>query len=259
MYRILFLGDIVGKSGRNKVLAELPSLVQKHKPLFVIVNGENAAAGVGITPDIANEFFNWGIDAITLGNHALHKREILPYLDIESRIVRPSNMPPAVPGRGHCVIEKDGIALSVINLCARVFMDPYDDPFREADRLMELCPSPHIFVDFHGEATSEKIAMAYHLEGRATAVVGTHTHVQTADERILPAGTAAITDVGMCGPSDSVLGVDKKIILNRFLTGLPQKFEVAETPGCISGVVLDVEKTTGRALAIERIRIEPSI
>jgi metallophosphoesterase (TIGR00282 family) len=254
-YRILFLGDIVGRPGRNAVRDGLPKLMNDHKPLFVIVNGENSASGVGITPDIAEDLFNWGVDGITLGNHAFNKREIQRYLDTEDRIIRPGNMAPGVPGRGAMDLEKDGVTLRVINLCGRVFLDGYDDPFREVDRLIEASPTSHILIDFHAEATSEKIAFAWHVDGRATAVVGTHTHVPTADERMLPGGTAAITDVGMCGPIDSVLGMSREIILRRFLLGLPERFEVAETPGVISGVSIDVERDTGRAVRIERLRV----
>lgn len=253
-YKILFLGDIVGKPGRVAVKDGLPQLIAQHNPLFVIVNGENSAAGAGITSDIAKEFLSWGIDAITLGNHAFHKREIGPYLESESRIVRPSNMPPGTAGRGATRVQKNGVTLLVANICGRVYMDHYGDPFREADRLLSEYPDAHVFIDFHAEATSEKIAFAWYVDGRATAVVGTHTHVQTADERILPCGLATISDVGMCGPIDSVLGMDREIILRRFLTAMPERFEVANTPGVISGVVIGVEKESGRALSIERIR-----
>jgi metallophosphoesterase (TIGR00282 family) len=254
-YRILFLGDIVGRPGRQAVKDGLPGLKEKHTPLFVIANGENAASGVGITPDLAKEIFGYGVDAMTLGNHAFHKKEILPYLDQGHPIVRPGNLPPGTPGKGWTIVERDGIRLCVANLCGRVYMDAYDDPFREVDRLIDECGTPHIFLDFHAEATSEKIAMAWHVNGRATAVVGTHTHVPTADERVLPNGTAAITDVGMCGPIDSILGVDREIILRKFRVGMPERFEVAQNPGVISGVVIDVERETGRALQIERIRV----
>lgn len=253
-YKILFLGDVVGKPGRTAVKQGLPSLRQIHQPLFTIVNGENSAGGVGITPDIADEIFRAGADAITLGNHAFNKREIGPYLDSTKPIVRPSNMPKKVPGRGLCFVEREGIRLAVANTCGRVYMDSYGDPFAEFDRLYEEAQTPHFFLDFHAEATSEKIAMGYHSEGRATAVVGTHTHVQTADETILNGGTAYITDVGMCGPVNSVLGMDREIILKRFRTTLPQRFEVANEPGVICGVVIDVERITGRALAISRVR-----
>jgi 2',3'-cyclic-nucleotide 2'-phosphodiesterase len=253
-YNILFLGDVVGKPGRTAVKEHLPGLIAKHQPLFTIINGENSAGGVGITSSIAEEFYSYGADAITLGNHAFNKREIAPYLDSGKPIVRPGNMSPSAPGKGLVQIQKQGIQLAVINLCGRVMMDPhYDDPFKAFDQLTAGLQTKHIFHDFHCEATSEKIAMGYHCEGRATAVVGTHTHVTTADEKILRGGTAYITDVGMCGPINSVLGMDRDIILRRFITGLPEKFEVANEPGVISGVVICVEKETGCAKSIERV------
>ncbi len=253
-YRILFLGDVVGKPGRQAVRDGLPELRAEHGPLFVIANAENAAGGVGITADIADELFDNGIDAITLGNHAFQKRDVYAYLDSGRPIFRPSNMPPGVPGRGMGKLQRDGVELFVANLCGRVFLDGYDDPFREADRLLEDAASRHVLFDFHAEATSEKAAFAWHLDGRAAAVIGTHTHVQTADERVMPKGTAYITDAGMTGPRDSVIGMDKEIILRRFLTSLPAKFEVAGHPGVISGVVLDVQRETGLAAGIRRIR-----
>ncbi|HLK16767.1 MAG TPA: TIGR00282 family metallophosphoesterase [Fimbriimonadaceae bacterium] len=253
-YRILFLGDVVGRPGRDALQRDLPRLKQELTPLFTLVNGENAAGGVGITPDIAQSIFGLGVDAITLGNHAYNKREIFPYLNTEAAIVRPANMPAGNPGRGSLELTKDGVTLFVANLCGRVFMDAYDDPFRAVDQLLEGVVTPHRLIDFHAEATSEKIAMAWHLDGRATAVIGTHTHVPTADERILPGGTAAITDVGMTGPYESVLGMSKEIVLARFKTGMPARFEVADAMGVISGVVLDVERLTGRATAIRRVR-----
>lgn len=229
--------------------------MQRHAPLFTIANGENSAAGVGITPEIAKELFELGIDAITLGNHAFNKKEIYGYLDKESRIVRPANMAPSVPGKGLIRVSKGGVELNIMNLCGRVFMELYDDPFRKVEELLDQCSTSHIFVDFHAEATSEKVAFAWYLDGRVSAVVGTHTHVQTCDERILPGNTATITDVGMCGPIDSVLGMDREIILRRFKTGMHERFEVANNPGVISGVLIDVEKETGRATAIERVRL----
>jgi len=253
-YKILFLGDVVGKPGRAAVREGLPSLIETHKPLFSIVNGENSAGGVGITPQIAEEIYEAGADAITLGNHAFNKRDISPYLETKKPIVRPSNMPKAVPGRGACTVVKDGISLAVMNLCGRVYMENYGDPFAEFDRLAAENEGKHIFLDFHAEATSEKIAMGYHCDGRAVAVVGTHTHVTTADEKVLEGGTAYITDVGMCGPVRSVLGMDREIILERFRTTLPQRFEVANEPGVICGVVIDVERDTGCAKSIQRIR-----
>jgi metallophosphoesterase (TIGR00282 family) len=235
----------------------LPELKATYQPRFVIANGENAAAGVGITPDIADDLLSWGVDAITLGNHAFHKREIYPYFELSKPIIRPANLPLGTPGMGRCQIERDGTLLAVYNLSGRVFLDGYDDPFAKVDSLLKLEATPHIFVDFHAEATSEKVAMAWHLDGRVSAVVGTHTHVTTADERILPHGTAAITDVGMCGPENGVIGMDRATILKRFRTSLPQKFEVANGVGVISGVVIDVEMDTGRAVAISRVRIAP--
>lgn len=254
-YRILFLGDIVGKPGRRAVRDGLSILREEHEPLFVIANGENAAAGVGITPELAEEIFGYGIDAITLGNHAFQKKEIGPYLDSGRPIVRPANMPSMVPGRGVASISRDGIELAVINLCGRVFLETYDDPFREIDRLLGELKTPHVLVDFHAEATSEKTAFFWHVDGRISAVIGTHTHVPTADERVLPGGTAVITDVGMTGPIDSVIGMHRDVILHRFRTTLPTRFEVAENPGVISGVVINVQRETGRAVAIHRVRL----
>ncbi len=253
-YKLLFLGDVVGKPGRTAVREGLPSLLDTHKPLFTVVNGENSAGGVGITPDIAQEIYSAGADAITLGNHAFNKRDIYPYLDSDKPIVRPANMPRGVPGKGLCIVRKAGIELAVLNLCGRVFMDSYGDPFEEIDSLFAGLTTPHRLVDFHAEATSEKIAMGWHCNGRATAVVGTHTHVQTADETVLPGGTAYISDVGMCGPVRSVLGMHREVVLERFRTTLAQRFQVANEPGVICGVVIDVEMETGRAISIERIR-----
>lgn len=253
-YTLLFLGDVVGRPGRQAVQAGLPSLKESYRPTFTIVNGENAAGGVGITPSIADELFAAGADVITLGNHAFNKREIEPYLNSSAQIVRPANMPASTPGKGLIEIERDGIRMAVMNLCGRVYMDQYGDPFAEADRLLGDLTTPHRVLDFHAEATSEKIAMGYHCAGRATLVVGTHTHVQTADECVLEGGTAYITDVGMTGPRNSVLGMDREIILKRFRTTLPQKFQVADEEGVICGVVVDVERDTGRAIRIDRIR-----
>lgn len=250
-YRILFCGDVVGKPGRQALREALPSLILTHKPLFVGVNGENSAGGVGITPDIAEEFYKLGVDFITLGNHAFNKREISGYLDSGKPIVRPYNMPAGTPGKGIKTIAKDGITLGFANICGRVFLEGYDNPFAAADEVVELANTPHLFIDFHGEATSEKVAMSYHLDGRATAVVGTHTHVQTADARILEGGTAAITDVGMTGPNHSVIGMDREIVLQKFRTSIPQRFEVANYPATICGVILDVHNNTGLAESIE--------
>jgi hypothetical protein len=250
----MFIGDVVGKPGRNAIQENLPKLKNIHKPLFTIVNGENSAGGVGITPDIAEEIYKAGADGITLGNHAFNKREIMPYLGSGKPIVRPANMPEVVPGKGIASVKKEGIELAFINLCGRVFLDTYDDPFREVEKLLKTTTTKHILVDMHAEATSEKIAMGFFLDGRVSAVVGTHTHVQTADEIILPEGTAYLTDVGMTGPYPSVLGMAKEVILSRFKTSLPTRFEVANEPGYIHGVIIQVESETGRAQSIERIR-----
>lgn len=254
-YRLLFVGDVVGEPGRRVLEQALPSLQDTYQPLFTIVNGENAAAGSGITPKIADQMFTWGVDVITLGNHTFHKRDIGNYLAENPRIIRPGNFSSRLPGRGFTHVERDGIPLWVGNLSGRVMMDPvYDDPFAMLDEWLTNTITPHRFLDFHGEATSEKIAMGWHAAGRVTAVIGTHTHVPTADERILPGGTAYQTDTGMCGPRDSVLGVDRDLILRRFRGALPERFEVSQNEGVLCGVCITVEKSSGRANAVERIR-----
>ncbi len=252
-YRILFLGDVMGKPGRKAVVEGLPSLLETHQPLFTIINGENSAAGMGINPDIADDLFRVGADAITLGNHAFNKREISAYLEKGRPIIRPHNYPPGVPGKGVCSLVKDGVTLNVINLCGRVFMDGFDDPFRSINDLLPNLTG-HVFIDFHAEATSEKVAFGWHVDGRVSAVVGTHTHVQTADNQVLPEGTAYITDAGMCGPHNGVIGMDREIVLGRFRTGMPARFEVADGPGILHGVIIDVERASGRATRIERIQ-----
>lgn len=251
--RILFLGDVVGKVGRKAVQNSMHGLRQEFEPDFFLLNGENAAAGVGITADIAKEFLDWGIDGITLGNHAFAKRDFADYISTQTKIVRPANFPPDTPGVGATILKKNELRLGLINLCGRIFMQEYDDPFRQFDKIAAELDTKCLLVDFHAEATSEKSAFGWYVDGRASAVVGTHTHVQTADERILPSGTAFITDVGMCGPRDSVIGMDREIILRRFLTLMPEKFEVAGGTGVISGVVIDVNIETGAAERIERV------
>jgi len=254
IYRILFLGDIVGKPGRTAIRQGLPSLKETYKPLFTIVNGENSAAGHGITPDIADELLAQGVDAITLGNHAFNRKEAYNYIQQSTKIARPYNMVAKTPGRGLVQISKDGVDLAVANLCGRVYLEGYDNPFTAFDEIYQNATG-HLFVDFHGEVTSEKIAMGWHAAGRATALVGTHTHVQTADERILEDYTAYITDVGMSGPENGVIGTDKEPVLYRFRTGLPARFEVADGPGVICGVMIEVERDSGRAVHIERVRL----
>lgn len=265
-YGILFLGDIFGRPGRQVVADKLFEIQDNPRKflvgntgfepanlLFTIVNGENAASGAGITPDIVDDLLKEGVDAITLGNHWHNKREILNAFHSNLPMVRPWNIAKGLPGQGVIHVERKGVNLAVMNLCGRVFMDGFNDPFEAFDEIFETLETPHVFVDFHAEATSEKIAFGYHADGRASAVVGTHTHVTTADERVLQGGTAYITDVGMCGPQNSVIGVRKDIVLQRFKTGLPAKFEVGNEPGVISGVFINVQTNTGRATGICRL------
>lgn len=257
--RILMLGDVVGKVGRDAVQTMMPTLNEHYLPHFVIVNGENSAAGLGITPDIARRFFGSGVDVITLGNHTWSKRDILEYLDHEPRLLRPANYPAGTPGSGSGIFpcRSGGGRLGVVNLMGRTFMEPLDDPFRLADTILESFRGQVTasFFDFHAEATSEKNAFGVYLDGRASVVVGTHTHIQTADERILPRGTAYITDVGMVGPQHSILGMNAQDSVQRFVTQMPHRFEVASGPVVLCGIVADVDDKTGRASRIERIQI----
>ena len=251
---ILFLGDVFGQPGREAVVRELPALVADHDVDFVIANGENVASGAGITSKLAQKLLAGGVDVITTGNHIWRQREVYPFLDSSDRIVRPANFPPSSPGRGLTVrATRSGDEVAVINLMGQVFTGVGISPFRIVDALVDEAQtlSETIVVDLHAEATSEKVAMAQYLDGRVSAVIGTHTHVQTADERVSERGTAAITDVGMCGPRDSVIGVRSEIILRRFLTELPAQFEVAEGDVRIDAVVVAVQG--GRATAIERL------
>jgi hypothetical protein len=258
--RILFFGDIVGRPGRVALARHLPALRKSYAPDLLIANAENAAGGTGLTPDVAEELFDLGLDAMTLGNHAWAKREILEYLDHEHRVLRPLNFPGNPPGVGSCVLTTtDGTQLGLISLHGRVFFLAHpDDPFAiglaEVER-MRTAGIKCILVDFHAEATSEKVAMGWHLDGQVSAVIGTHTHVQTADERILPGGTAYLTDVGMTGPVDSIIGVRVDLALERFLTQMPVRFSPAAGEAQVAGVVLNLDPTTGLAVAIERIRI----
>jgi len=255
--KILFIGDTVGKAGRAIVHDHLKYLQEEFDVDLTILNCENAAAGFGITPRIADEFFDWGIDVLTSGNHVWDKKEILPYLDSNKRILRPANYPADNPGRGLTIFKtRSGEDAAVLNLQGRVFMPLTDDPFRVADD--ELAKVPEnvkvIFVDMHGEATSEKVAMGWYLDGRVSAVVGTHTHIPTADETILPEGTAFQSDVGMAGPFHSVIGVVKEDVIRRFLTSIPDKFESASQGAQLNAVFVEVDSQTGKALRIQRIR-----
>ena len=253
---ILFIGDIVGRPGRDLVQKGLRAVVEHYDVDFTIANAENAAAGFGLTRDIGETLLDWGIDVMTSGNHIWDKKEVLEYIPGEPRLLRPANYPAGVPGRGSCVAQtRDGRSVGVINVMGRVFMAPLDDPFAVA--LREIDAVRHrariIIVDVHAEATSEKIAMGWHLDGRVTAVIGTHTHVQTADERILPGGTAYLTDAGMTGPHDSIIGMEKEPSLARFLNGMPAKFEPAAGNPRLNGAVIEADDKTGRATKITRI------
>lgn len=255
---ILFIGDIVGKPGRQAVSRELHRLVDRYSVDVVIANGENASGGFGITAESAKELFASGIHLFTSGNHIWDKKEAFEYLKREERIIRPANYPDGAPGRGSAIITTPGgVKVGVLNLEGRVFMDALDCPFKAADReIAVLAASTNIIiVDFHAEATSEKSSLGWYLDGRVSAVVGTHTHVQTADERLLADGTAYITDVGMTGAFDSVIGVRKDEPIYRFLTQLPAKFEVAKKDLRINAVVLTIDETRGTALGIERVNL----
>jgi metallophosphoesterase (TIGR00282 family) len=256
MIRILFIGDIVGRPGRDLIRLHLPALVEHHQIDFVIANAENAAAGFGITREIGDQLLDEGVEVMTSGNHIWDKKEALSYIGTEPRLLRPANYPAGAPGNGRYLARtRDGKSVGVVNVMGRVFMLTIDDPFagvlKEIEALKER--TRVIFVDFHAEATSEKIAMGWHLDGKVTAVVGTHTHVQTADERILPGGTAYLTDVGMTGPHDSIIGVEVEAALGRFLTALPQKFETATGNPRLNAVIVEADEQSGRAVDIERL------
>jgi metallophosphoesterase (TIGR00282 family) len=260
---ILFIGDIFGRPGRTIVKDRLPGLVQEFAIDLIIANGENAAAGFGITPPLAEDLFEMGIDVITTGNHIWDKREIVDYFkaadnnhSVARRLLRPANYPAGLPGWGLYEGRKKDVPYAVINLQGRVFMTANDDPFRVADELLRTVKAKVVFVDFHAEATSEKISMGWYLDGRVTSVVGTHTHVPTADERVLPGGTAYITDVGMTGPYDSVIGVKKEQIVTRFLNNMPVRFEAATSDVRLCAVVVDCDEATGRARTIQRLMLE---
>ena len=253
--RILFIGDIVGSPGRRAIRELLPVIVKKESIDFVIANGENAAGGSGITVPVAQEIFKSGVDILTSGDHIWKRKEAAELLESEPRVLRPLNYPPGAPGSGSAVADTEKAKIAVINLVGRVFMQPVECPFRaalaEAEKLRKI--TPNIFVDLHAEATSEKIAMGWYLDGKITALLGTHTHVQTADEKILPNGTAYISDAGMTGPFDSVIGRKKEQILTRFITQLPTRFEMADQDVRIDGVIIDFDEKTGIAHSVKRL------
>jgi hypothetical protein len=253
---ILFIGDIVGRPGREMIRKGVRALVDKHSVDLVVANVENAAAGFGITKDIGDTILELGVDVMTSGNHIWDKKEALDYIATEPRLLRPANYPAGVPGRGSCIARTgDGRDVGVINVMGRVFMTPIDDPFAVVLREIETIrhKTRVIVVDFHAEATSEKVAMGWHLDGKVSMVVGTHTHVQTADERILPNGTAYMTDAGMTGPHDSIIGMEREPSLARFLTGTPTKFEPATGNPRLNGILVTADDKTGRATAATRI------
>jgi 2',3'-cyclic-nucleotide 2'-phosphodiesterase len=255
--KILFVGDIVGKPGRKAFAAIAGEMKRDGRVDFVVANAENAAGGRGPSSKIARQIFDAGADVITLGDHAWDEKELLPMITEDRRIVRPANFAPGCPGRGWTTISTPRGNLTVLNLIGRVFMQPlYDCPFQKSSQILadRLGKSSVILVDFHAEATSEKIAMGRHLDGRVTAVVGTHTHVQTADECILPEGSAYITDVGMTGPKDSVIGREVQPVLQKFRSGMPQRFDVAARDVWLEGVLIEADPDSGRALSIERIK-----
>lgn len=252
---ILCIGDIVGKPGRDFISARLHKLIEEYKVDFVVANGENCAHGVGITKKTYDELVNAGVNVITLGNHTWAKKEVLEFIEDKENLIRPANFPASNPGRGYVITQKSGKRIAVINLVGRVYMENYDCPFKKVDEILAEIENQAdiIIVDFHAEATSEKLAMGWYLDGRVTAVFGTHTHVQTSDERLLPQGTGYITDVGMTGPYNSILGVDKDIIIKKFITLMPGKFEVAEGIAVFSAIL--VEADNYKAKSVKRLNI----
>lgn len=256
--RILFIGDVVGLPGRRIVRSGLRALREKHRPDLVVANAENCAGGSGLTPTTADDLLRAGCDLLTTGNHVWDRGEIAPFLDSHDRVLRPINYPPRTPGRGSCLVaSRDGSRVAVINVMGRVFMPAVDDPFRAIDAaLRDLAGKATIvLVDFHAEATSEKIALGWYVDGRVSALVGTHTHVATADERVLPGGTAYITDVGMTGPHDSVIGVEKDEVLEKFLTSRPIRFSTAKDDVRLAAVLIEVSPASGRAASIRRLEL----
>lgn len=253
---ILFIGDIFGRTGRNIIKENLPRIKEEYRVDLTIANGENSAGGVGITKDIYEDLVNYGIDIITLGNHAWAQKKIFDFIDDAERLIRPANYPPGTPGKPYAIVEVKNKKAAIINMCGRVFMECIECPFKTIENiLLEIENRADIkILDFHAEATSEKVAMGWFLDGRITAMFGTHTHIQTGDERILPKGTGYITDVGMTGPLNSVLGVKKEIIIKKFITNLPGKFEVEEDSGQFNGVILEIDENN-IANSIKRLNL----
>ncbi|HAA09214.1 MAG: TIGR00282 family metallophosphoesterase [Syntrophomonadaceae bacterium] len=252
---LLIIGDIVGRPGRQAVRNFLPDIVRQYNIEFIIANAENASGGRGLTREVMNELLGAGIDVLTMGNHVWDNKEIFSFIDEEPRLIRPANYPPPCPGQGYHVYQAGfNQRIAVINVSGRVFMPALDCPFRTTEQILADLPEvDYIIIDFHAEATSEKQAFGYYFDGKVSAVVGTHTHVQTADERIMPDGTAYITDLGMTGPIESVLGMDRQVVINKFLLQRPVRFEVAKGPSQLQGVVLELDEQTRRVAQIKRI------
>lgn len=251
------IGDIYGKIGRQAVRQYIPILKTKYQLDMVIANGENSAGGVGITKKVLDEISSAGVDVVTSGNHIWDKKEVFQFIDQEPYLIRPANYPPGTPGKGYCIFKVNDKNIGVMNISGRTFMPDLDCPFRKADQILEVISQECdiIVLDFHAETTSEKMTMGWYLDGRVTCIVGTHTHIQTSDERILPAGTAYITDLGMVGPWNSVLGVDKDLVVKKFLTGLPVKFDIASGPHVFCGLVIMVDDQTNMVQKVKRIMI----
>jgi metallophosphoesterase (TIGR00282 family) len=255
--KILFIADIVGEPGRASIAKNLPGLFDRENPDLIIANAENAAGGKGLTSPVARELFGLGVDVITMGNHTFDRKEIESAID-DPKVLRPANYPPGVPGKGWNIYNtKSGQKVAVINIMGRVYMPVIDDPFRAAAEIIEKvrAETKIIFVDFHAEITSEKLTMGWFLDGRVSACIGTHTHIPTADERILPGGTAYLSDAGMTGPSDGVIGMDREIILKKYLTGIPQHFSVAKGDSLMQGCVIEINDSDGKAKSIKRFSI----
>lgn len=257
MIRIFCIGDIVGRPGRQAIKALLPDLQKRHQLDLILANGENASGGVGLTRKVTEELLGYGIQIITLGNHTWDNREIFQFIDDEKYpLIRPANYPPKTPGKGYRIFQVNQLKIGVINLLGRVFMGDFDCPFRAFDLIYEELTglTDFILVDFHAEATAEKVAFSWYVDGRAAAVFGTHTHVQTADERILSSGTGYISDLGMTGPTDSVIGVKKDAVIEKFLTQLPRRFEVAKDDTMLNGVIFEIDEISGKTKHIQRIQ-----
>jgi 2',3'-cyclic-nucleotide 2'-phosphodiesterase len=259
---VLAIGDVVGSLGRQALQRSLPPLREQYRVDVCIANGENAAGGFGLTAQTAAEMFAAGVDAITSGNHIFDKREVGPFLDESKRVFRPANYPPGVPGRGFGTVVISGVTIGIVNVMGRTFMPPVDDPFRSADACVEKVRShtPIVIVDIHAEATSEKVALARYLDGRASFIFGTHTHVQTADEQILPSGTAYISDLGMTGPVEGVIGMEQGAVLNRFLFGVAERFSVQKSgPRQFCGAMATIDVASGRASEIRRLFLRDAV